>query len=83
MPPLKRSIARVGRSERRHVHVHNVLRRRALRRGRARTADRLWPAGLEAMKESKGKAKKAQAPKANASQPSLKHMPPLGGKPKK
>ena len=35
------------------------------------------------MKESKGKAKKAQAPKANASQPSVKDLPPLGGKPKK
>jgi hypothetical protein len=29
------------------------------------------------MKESKGKSKKAQAPKANASQPSQK-MPPAG-----
>lgn len=35
------------------------------------------------MKESKGKAKKVQAPKANASQPSLKDMPALGGKSKK
>ncbi len=34
------------------------------------------------MKESKGKAKKVQAPKANASQPSLKDMPQLGGKKK-
>ncbi len=35
------------------------------------------------MKESKGKAKKAQPPKANASAPSVKDMPPLGGKAKK
>lgn len=28
------------------------------------------------MKETKGKAKKAQPPKANASQPSLKDLPP-------
>jgi hypothetical protein len=29
------------------------------------------------MKESKGKPKKAQAPKANASQPSLKGLTPI------
>jgi hypothetical protein len=34
------------------------------------------------MKESKGKTKKAAPPKANASQPSLKDMPQMGGKKK-
>ncbi len=32
------------------------------------------------MKESKGKTKKAQAPKANASQPSQKGLAPAPGK---
>ncbi len=35
------------------------------------------------MKESKGKAKKVQPPKANASQPSLKTLPSTAAKPKK
>jgi hypothetical protein len=35
------------------------------------------------MKESKGKPKKAQPPKANASQPSLKGQPAPPAKPKK
>jgi hypothetical protein len=67
----------------RQVHDHTLRLSGALRLARARPADGLWPYGLEAMKESKGKAKKVQAPKANASQPSLKDMPTLGGKQKK
>lgn len=35
------------------------------------------------MKETKGKPKKAQPPKANASQPSLKDLPPPTRAPKK
>jgi hypothetical protein len=35
------------------------------------------------MKESKGKPKKERAPKANASQPSLKNLADGVGKPKK
>lgn len=35
------------------------------------------------MKESKGKSKKAQPPKANASQPSLKTLPASAVKPRK
>jgi hypothetical protein len=35
------------------------------------------------MKESKGKSKKPEAPKANASQPSLKGDAPPAKKPKK
>jgi hypothetical protein len=35
------------------------------------------------MKETKGKSKKPQPPKANASQPSLKDLPPTARPPKK
>ena len=35
------------------------------------------------MKETKGKPKKARAPKENASQPSVKGLAPVPGKPKK
>jgi hypothetical protein len=35
------------------------------------------------MKESKGKTKKAAPPKKNASQPSLKNLTPVPGRPSK
>ena len=34
------------------------------------------------MKETKGKTKKAAAPKQNASQPSVKNLPPSPAKPR-
>ena len=83
MPPLKRSIAQAGRSKDPYLYERPLRRVRAQRAGRARHPGRLPPARRAAMKESKGKTKKAGAPKANASQPSQKGLTDSPAKPKK